>query len=205
MGHATVQSTAATQMAGNTVSPAKLPSARQPAPLHWVVASANNGMAHAGAQAPAAPQASNSASSGPSSAASQEGTGGSGQSHVMPQGRAGAGQAEASATQAVVRSPSVPVGLHMQQAGYGASAYDSSLSGSMQAGMSHYLSSSQPYMMHGEMPSLLTLLAAYATSMLIRYLCKSRLLLVPSVTAAAHMLTAFYNAGSVACLNDSNP
>ena len=52
---------------------------------------------HIASQAQAGPQASNSASSLPGSAASQEGTGGSGHSHVMPRGRAGAGQADVSA------------------------------------------------------------------------------------------------------------
>ena len=128
---------------------------------------------HIASQAQAGPQASNSASSLPGSAASEEGTGGSGQSHVMPQGRAGAGQADVSAPQAAMRYPSGPVGLHMQQA---ASAYDSSLSGGMQTGMSRYPSSSQPLAMHGEMP-LLILPSAYAsadhaTSMSTQRLCK---------------------------------
>ena len=132
---------------------------------------------HIASQAQAGPQASNSASSLPGSAASQEGTGGSGHSHVMPRGRAGAGQADVSAPQAAMRYPSGPVGLHMQQAGYGASAYDSSLSGGMQTVMSRYPSSSQPLAMHGEMPSLLVLPSAYAsadhaTSMSIWRLCK---------------------------------
>ena len=151
------------QMAGDTVSSRQL-SAMQAAPLHSAVACADNGMLHAAAQAQAGSQASNSASSLPGSTASQEGTEGSEQSHVMPQGRAGARQADVSAPHAAVSYPSGQVGLHVQQAGYAASACDSSLSGGMQAGMSCYSSSSQPYVMHGEIPPLLTLLAAYASA-----------------------------------------
>ena len=154
--------TAGNQMVGNTVSSPKAPSAMQPASLQSAVASGSNGMVHAfaQAQAQAGPQASNSASSRPNSASSrpgsassQEGTGGSGQSDVMPQSRAGAGQADVSAPQAAVRYPSGQVGLQMQQAGYGASAYGLHAS---------YPSSSQPSMMHGETPLLLALPSAYA-------------------------------------------
>ena len=160
---------AGNQIVGNTVSSPKSPSAMQPASLQSAVASGSNGMAHAQAQAQAGPQASNSASSRPNSASSrpgsassQEGTGGSGQSHVMPQGRAGAGQADVSAPQAAVTYPSGQVGPQMQQAGYGASGYGSRWTGGLQAGMNRYPSSSQPSMMHGETPLLLALPSAHA-------------------------------------------
>ena len=156
---------AGSRMAGNTVSSPQSPCAMQSASLQSAAASGSNGMWHAGAQVQAGPQASNSASSRPNSASSrpgsassQEGTGGSGQSHGtgMPQGRAGAGQADVAAPQVAVRYSSGQGGPQMQQAGYGASAYQPSWNPGMQAGMNRYPGSSQPSMMHGEKPLHLT-------------------------------------------------
>lgn len=151
---------AAKQVAGNTASLPKSPSAQQSAYLQSAAGPASNAMSLAAAHSQVGPQPSNSASSRPNSASSrpgsassQEGIAGSDQSQgaLVPLGRAGAGQA-AAASQAAVRYPSGQGGLHMQQAGYGPSAYGTSWGAAPQAGMNRYPGGSQSGMMHGEAP-----------------------------------------------------
>ena len=147
------------QMAGNTASLPKSPSAQQSAYLQAAAGPASNAMSLAAAHSQVGPQPSNSASSRPNtassrpgSAASQEAITGSEQSHgaLMAPGRAGGVQA---APQAAGRYPSGQGGLHMQQAGYGPSAYGTSWGAAgPQAGMNRYPGSSQSGMMLGEAP-----------------------------------------------------
>ena len=126
------------QMAGNEALSPKSPSALRSASPRVAAAPSSNGVSLTPAPPQLGPQLSNSGISRPNSASNQEAATGSGQSHgaLMPQGRAGPGQAEAAASQPSSRYPGGQGPLQMPQAGYGNPAYGNNWNGSMQTGMS---------------------------------------------------------------------
>ena len=102
------------------------------------------------------------------------------------------------------KSPSARQAASLQSAvAFANSAMLHAAAHSQAAQQDRYPSSSHPYMMHGEMPSLLTLPSAYqsadhTTLLLMRRPSKPITLLVPSMTADAHTLTMFHSANRVA-------
>ena len=150
-GHFTASNQAGgSHMVGSSAASPQSPAMLHPASPRFPF---SNGPASAAAASPQLRAlSSNTGSSRPNSASSQEGAGGSGQSHgaLSPQRVVWSGQTGAAPQQPALRLPAGgQTGAAPQQAAYGSPANAHSWSSGVQAGMTHYSAPTQPGAIHG--------------------------------------------------------